>query len=248
MPTCVYRHPLRTIAVTWEVEEDGIPVLTDYADANPSVGLKDVHADVLMVHTDDVITHRYPDAGFDAERESFEVDAFLPEVDVATSRLVALPCRGQLYDSTWSIVLSCPEGSITDIECDMKAIALDGEALFVGRRGLWWWCGGVDRTGQLIHLERQAHPNDEALMDHLTSMIDTAVMAGCGRRLVLFGDIVTPTLMKDVARGTQGRFDVVERSNPFRHVRATLAREHQQNLLRRSHLLGAFVGAVTPQS
>ena len=245
MPTCVYLHPLRTIVVGWEADDDGVPTITSYADHGPGEYAPQ-SGETIIVHSDNVLTHRFPDDEGSSERQSFEVQSFMPEVDTSAWHIRQIRCSGLVYDHQWSTVLAYVDGDVSDIECDMKAISLDGDTLFLGRRGRWWWFGSVRRDGTVHHLDRFAHVSDGELGNTIRECIDEtiSISGSTVRRLIMFGDVVTPAQLKDLAIMTQGRFDLVDRSNPFRHVRAAISPEQQQGLLRRAHLLGTVVGVM----
>ena len=246
MPSCTYLHPLRTIRVEWEVEDDGVPLLTSYADAAPGADTELESADVKIVHSDSVVLHRYPDDERDQSRVKFELESFLPELLTDEYQVKVMNCTGTSFDHQWTALLAIPNNTISDIECDLKAIALDGSGLFIGRRGQWWWSGAVNADGSNIHLDRFKHPESDAVEVKILEAIDEASNASGSavRRLIIFGDFVTPATLKKIGAMTQGRFDSIDRLNPFHHVRSGLDRKYAKGLLRRAHLLGSFVGVI----
>ena len=54
-------------------------------------------------------------------------------------------------------------------------------------------------------------------------------------------------MLKDLTKNLAGRVEGIERLNPFHHVRSRLDGDTAKGLLRRSHLLGAIVGAIESQ-
>ena len=166
MSTCVYEHPLRRIIVSWEHDDDGVAVLTDYSDAPPSSDAPK-NIDIRVVHSSSMAVHRYPTDEPSAERQTAELENFLPEASEDAYMIHAIPSVATNYNSKWVTLLGLPKTDdvtqVSDIEADMRAIALDGSALLLGRRGDLWWCGAVGDDGQALHLESVPHPAKQPL-------------------------------------------------------------------------------------
>ena len=249
MPTCVYQHPLRTISLEWETGEDDVPILIGYSESDPSTDVSG--AEVVIRHTSAVKKHRYPADSDESGRRSFELAKFLPEVDVDRYSIRSILSVATSFGSKWVTLLATIKSTsdqvvTTDIESDMRAIALNGTAFFIGRRGDEWWVGAVDDDGNTLHLECIPHSEKQPVAmfvhDAIGELMGTTNLRP--RRLVLFGDHVTPTLLRDIAKGLGGRVPAVERLNPFAHVRSTLDAKTASSLLKRAHLLGCVVGVM----
>lgn len=249
MSTCVYEHPLRRIILSWERDDDGVPVLTAYND-EPITSAPPAEVDIRIVHGSNIHVHRFPADEYSEERQASELTSFLPEVAESDFVVHAIPSVATSYNSKWITLLGLPKTDetqqVSDIEADMRAISLDGTALVLGRRGDHWWVGAVDDGGTPLHLERIQHPEKQPLPMFLHETVNDLLSTTNlkSRRLVIFGDQVTPDVLKDLSKQLAGRVEGIERLNPFHHVRSTLDEQTARGLLRRSHLLGAMVGAI----
>ncbi len=241
-----YLHPLRTIEIAWERDSDGIAVVTGYRDQPPG-DVADPGA-FLIRHSDQVASHRFPVTAASDDRLLAECQAFLPEHDPNRDRLTPLRTTGRSFGRPWTTALSYTAVSdqlvCSDLEADLAGMALNGPTLFLGRRGASWWIGAQDTT--LLALDRLPHPDQTPLVMFLQEALDDllAVEGLTTRTLTVFGDQLTPDLLKQITAIGRGRLDGVERFNPFRHVRSSVNDAAAASLLKRAHLLGCLVGAM----
>lgn len=240
-----YLHPLRTIEMAWEWDDDGIPVLTGYRDRPPSDPVE--VNDMTIIHSDAILSHRYPDEARSPIRAQEEREAFLPEIDSTTHDVVSIHARGLQFDRPWTTLLAYPSGTtfqVSDIQADLAGMKLDGPTLFLGRRGSTWWIG--TQGDALVALDRQPHPETTSLSMFLHEVLDELLSIDNlpSRTLTLFGDQISLDILKDLTNFFRGRIDGVERFNPFHNMRADLEEAAANAVLKRSHLLGCFVGAI----
>lgn len=255
MPTCLYLHPLRSIRMTWEIADD-IPTLTDY-ELTPPVDTSDVaDADVTIIHSNDVIFHRMPGQVTDRPTIDAECAAWLPEITQSPIRRVIHP-SAMCYGSPWTAILAVhPEQRpidnvrrsryLFDIETDIVGLGKEGRSLFVGRRGHWIWVGAVNDDGSLAHLDRAVFDPDLGLAAQCCQVIDEMLSTTdvAAAPLFVFGDIVDPTLLRNIATHFSSVIDPVQRFNPFHRVRSALTQDKAADVLRRAHLIGTVVGAM----
>ena len=230
----------------WEWDDDGVPVLTGYEDHPPAT--KEESADLVIVHADNVLSHRFPDSNGSPTRAAEEREAFLAEADPATYRVSTLSTTGRQFDQSWTTLLATPNNDgiqVTDIEADLTGLAMDGPSLFLGRRGSSWWIGA--QGSELVVLDRHPHPETTSVSVFLHEILDELLSIDGlpSRTLTLFGDQISLDILKDLTSFFRGRIDGVERFNPFRHMRAELEPDVGNLILKRAHLLGCFVGAIS---
>ena len=240
-----YLHPLRTIEMAWEWDDDGIPVLTGYRDQPPSDPVE--AGDMTIIHSDAILSHRYPDEARSPIRAQEEREAFLPEADPTSHDVVPIHARGFQFDRPWTTLLAYASRTafqVCDIQADLAAMKLDGPTLLLGRRGGTWWIGA--QGDELVALDRQPHPENTSLSVFLHEVLDELLSTDNlpSRTLTLFGDQISLDILKDLTNFFRGRIDGVERFNPFHHMRADLEEAAANAVLKRAHLLGCFVGAI----
>lgn len=250
MHTVVYQHPLRTIWLTWELDSDSIPLITDYGDQEPDSPLPT--GDTLILHSDHVHSHHFPGSGADQRRTKSEIVTFLPEIQLQSAHVRILPSSGYVFDVQWNTVLAWEKRDttspvISDIEADLAVLQSLDPTLFIGRRGSTWWFGAIDN--QLLYLDRQPHPSTD--LDHFLHENIDGLLSGIDvpiKKLTVFGDSVHPEMLKQLTAAFAGRLDAVERSNPFQLVRASLDDATASNIIRRAHLIGCMVAPMMSTS
>ncbi len=243
MPTCEYRHPLRTVTTRWEVDNNVLRIV-EYEEFAPRTIDDAAVSDVLVVHSDAVLSHSYPVDGDDSERSSFELERFLAEAHPEHDRLVAIPGVGLLYGTSWTTILAMPTGTLSDIEGVLAAALLGEPCVMAGRLGRHWWLATIDQSvACLCRL-----PFNETLDPaHDLTNILTEFSANANllpQRLVVFGDHVTPSFLVGLQADWAGTFTTIERFQPFLHVRSSLDSSTGDRVIARAHLLGSLVGVM----
>lgn len=246
MHTVVYDHPLRTVWLTWELDTDGIPTIVDYGDQAPGGDLPP--ADTLILHSDQVHSHHFPGSSTDDARTTAEILTFLPEIPLENCTVRILPSIGEVFDAEWNTILAweerpSPSQVFSDIEADLMLLQSQEPTIFAGRRGSTWWFGVTEN--RLIYLDRQPHPHTDVdhflheQIDNLLVSVDLPV-----RKATLFGDTVSPDMLRKLTKQLSGRLDSIERVSPFQHVRSALDNDTSANILRRAHLIGCMAAPM----
>lgn len=251
MSVVVYAHPLRTIWMEWHHQDDGVAVVTGYGNQDPDAQVPD--HDVLILHSDTIHSHHYPDPRHDAERCLAEVEAFLPEIKVSDASIRVIPSSVVRYDASWTTLLawsneqvkrhSQPSARVlTDIEADLVLLRHEGPTLFAGHRGSTWWCGAIN--GDIMILDRFQHDDDiiTTISSYLRGLEDV------GGVLTLFGDTIQPHTVAQFTEVNDVPWTQVRRGEPFRHVHSALTDEQERSVLQRSHLLGCMVAPMLTRS
>lgn len=255
MPTCTYLHPLRTIRMTWEVSNE-ISTITGYEHLPPSTDEDAGGSDITVIHSDDVVFHRFP--GHITKQSEIEAEcaAWVPEIITSPILRVLHPTMEQ--DGTqWTAILGVDPSRrmienirrskyLIDIETDIVGIGREGRVVFIGRRGDWIWFGCTNDDGSLGFLDRAVIQDDisvaEQCRQHLEELFGLTELPQVP--LIVFGDAVDPALLRELSTALIGKVDPVQRFNPFRFVRSALDTTSATDVLRRAHLLGTIVGAM----
>lgn len=255
MSVVVYTHPLRTIWMKWHRHDDGVAVVTAYGDQPPEAQIPD--HDVLILHSDVVHSHHYPDPDRNTERCLAEVAAFLPEINisdtVSDTTIRVIPSSATLYDAAWTTLLAWSTGLqnpqrpaqstvMTDIEADLVVLRHEGPVLFAGHRGSTWWCGAMHND--VLILDRHQPQEEDGVASISTHLADIRRHVDHLSDLVVFGDRVQPDVLAQFASSTDLQRNRVRRLEPFRHVRSALSPEQEKSVLHRSHLLGCMVAPM----
>lgn len=244
MPTCEYRHPLRTIVLTYRLQA-GLLSLEEYHETATVDSATPSGADVVVHHGDAVATHSYPVLTDNAERRIFELDHFLQEVTSLEHHIVAIESRGTYQGSAWTTLMGvdkCGRHNVSDIEGILATARLDEPTVYVGRSGSRWWVLDAGSTVEhvlCIPVSEGASTSHADVLDSVQQMLDFK-----GRRCTVFGDAVTPQDLVGIQQRVGKQFHVVERFQPFRHVLSKLTAESERRVLSRSHMLGCMVGAM----
>lgn len=241
--------------MTWESSDD-VPVLSDYTHSAPLTDGAFPDADITILHSNDLVFHRFPGHVTNPAEIEDECRAWLPEIEGSPIRRVIHPTADS-YGAKWtSIIAVHPKHRsienvrrskyLFDIETDIVALGREGRTLFVGRRGDWLWVGATNDDGTLAYFDRLPLSDDKAFADQcvqaIEEMLSTAnVPTG---QLLVFGDIVDKPLLLALSERLGSKLDPIQRFNPFHRVRSTLSQDQATDVLRRAHLLGTIVGAM----
>lgn len=272
MHSSIYLHPMRTIFTSWESLTDS-PTLVDYREFEPmahgfilpdTLGRASVNRDALTVavHTSSLIYHTFP---FDAaenlqDRVAFELREFAGYADQSEDYIRRVRHSGKAYGADWISLLVIPQqlrrtihemfgtqtAVVSDIEADIAAAKLEGNCVLIGCRGDFVWTASVRAEQAPYHLERRpitAQMPTEMLMEESLTEHEASVETTWSE-IRLYGDNLTPLVVQTLADSIVGKGRIVQRFNPFKHVRALVPRETQDGIIKRAHILSPLVGAV----
>jgi hypothetical protein len=241
--------------MTWEVSNE-IPTITGYEHLPPSTETGAGSSDITIIHSDDVVFHRFPGQITKQNEIEAECAAWVPEI--ITSPILRVLHPSMEHDGTqWTAVLAVDPGQrqienirrskyLIDIETDIVGIGREGRVAFIGRRGMWLWYGCTNEDGSLGMLDRAVIQDDAPVADqcrqHLEELFANTDLPTLP--LIVFGDAVDPSLLRELSTSLIGKVDPVQRFNPFRFVRSSLDTTSATDVLRRAHLLGTIVGAM----
>ena len=249
MPICEYQNPLRTVRFGYELEQDVIRLIS-YTEDDAVTAPKDSDADVVVIHGANIIHHSYPVFTDNGERRTFELNEFLQELEVNRDRVVVIPSGDSSEGTAWSTILGiirAPANVLTDVECLLAVSRIDSPAVYIGFTGKAWWLSeSTDSIRQLSCLAASTATDetDDAVAIVQNVLEDYSFEA---RRLVVYGDAVTPGLLKELQKRFLSSFDIVERFQPFRFIRSNVPMDVGQRILSRAHILGCAVGAMLIQ-
>lgn len=216
----------------------------------------------VVAHSSNLTYHAFP---FDAaenlqDRLSFELKEFVADVNQSEDAIRHIRHAGKAYGAEWMSLLIVPRlllrsihdtlGTeaviVSDIEADIEAAKPDGDSVLIGRRGDFLWTASIYGIQAPYHLERcpiQEHMPFEMLMEESLTEHEASVEPSWSA-VRLFGDYLTPTIMQTFADSIVGKGRSVQRFNPFRHVRAEMPKEMQDNIIKKAHILSPLAGAA----
>lgn len=249
MPICEYQHPLRTIQFGYELEGDVIR-LTSYKEEDAVTVPTNSDADVVVIHGANIVHHSYPVLTDNNERRSFELREFLQDFDINRDRIVVIPSGGTRDGTAWSTILGiirAPYNTVTDLECLLAVSSIADPAVYIGFTGKAWCL--TETTDGIRHLSYRAASTDADETTDAIALVQSVLedYAFEARRLVVYGDAVTPELLKELQKHYGSIFDSVERFQPFRLIRSSVPADVGTRILSRAHILGCAVGAMLIQ-
>lgn len=235
----------------WQTGADGTATLLNYGDQPP--GSTFPSCDAIILHSDSIHSHHYPDREHDSTRCRAEIEAFLPEINIQDATVRVLPTVGRYYDITWTSVLAwraigtASQCVLADIEADLVLLRREGSVLFIGKRGTTWWYGALD--DELLFLDRFEHTTDEPVERFVSErLLEMHQRNPHIVDAILFGDAVQPDTLQTIARHLSTSTVVVRRHQPFRHVRSELSDEQASSVLRRAHVIGCMLAPMMEPS
>lgn len=248
MPICEFQHPFKTVRFGYDAT-DKIVTLRSYEEVNTDNNVNTAEATTIVVANSNIVHHAYPVVNDNQERREFELLQFISELAPETDRIVAIPSHRDQDNTYWSTLIgiaNAPLQAVTELECVLAVASLDQPATYLGCSETMIWLSGVRQTVQ--HLEASHRTNGLTVYDDIIRLIgevnDNSGSEFEGRRLVLYGDRITPELLTMLRQNLVQHFDVVERFQPFRLVKSNLSAEIGKRILSRSHILGCLVGAM----